>query len=385
MPDLTACEAKRTFIRALTCSLAPAVALLLAACAAIGPDRTAQGLDEFPPSLSPVPRPSIGTTRQAYAKLGAGVNLGNMLDAPHEGDWGSRVQDEYPAVIKEAGFGHVRLPVRWSAHASRDASARIDPAFMARVDDVVGRLLAQGLTVVLDMHHYRQLDGDPLDPGDLKVDASDVKPRFLSMWRQIAEHFSGRSERLWFELYNEPHGSLTAAAWNDLASRALRAVRTSNPDRVVVIGPAQWNSAGALESLTLPADANLVVTIHDYEPFLFTHQGATWNAPVSARPTGVRCCDAQQRQQLTEPLAIGARWAERHGVPLWLGEFGSYGGPSAQPNDMAARAEYTRLVRDAAEERGIAWAYWEFDAGFGIYDRKARQWREPLRRALLAR
>jgi endoglucanase len=329
--------------------------------------------------------PSIGTpTRQAFAKLGAGVNLGNMLDAPHEGDWGSRVQDGYPAAIRQAGFGHVRLPVRWSAHAGRDASAQIDPVFMARVDDVVDRLLAQGLTVVLDMHHYRQLDGDPLDPGDLEVNVFDLKSRFLSMWQQIAEHFSGRSERLWFELYNEPHGLQTATAWNDLASRALRVVRASNPERVVVIGPAQWNSARALESLTLPADANLVVTIHDYEPFLFTHQGATWNAPLSARPTGVRCCDAQQRQQLTEPLAIAARWAERHGVPLWLGEFGSYGGPSTQPNDMVSRAEYTRLVRDAAEERGIAWAYWEFDSGFGIYDRKTRQWREPLRRALLA-
>jgi len=357
-------------------SLAAVVVLLLAGCAAIGPDRTA---------LSPGQVPSIGThTRQAFATLGAGVNLGNMLDAPHEGDWGSRVQDEYPAVIREAGFGHVRLPVRWSAHAGRDASAQIDPVFMARVDDVVDRLLAQGLTVVLDMHHYRQLDGDPLDPGDLAVDVSDVKPRFLSMWRQIADHFSGRSERLWFELYNEPHGLQTATAWNDLASRALRVVRASNPERVVVIGPAQWNSARALESLTLPADANLVVTIHDYEPFLFTHQGATWNAPLSARPTGVRCCDAQQRQQLAEPLALGARWAERHGVPLWLGEFGSYGGPSTRPNDMVSRAEYTRLVRDAAEARGIAWAYWEFDSGFGVYDRQAQQWREPLRRALLA-
>jgi len=373
-------------VQKFTCCLMAAGVFLLAGCATVSPDRTAQSLDSFPPTLASVPMPAISAhTRQAFAKLGAGVNFGNMLDAPHEGDWGSRVQDDYPAFVRQAGFGHVRLPVRWSAHAGRDASAQIDPVFMARVDEVVDRLLAQGLTVVLDMHHYRQLDGDALDAGDAKVDASDVKLRFLSMWRQIAEHFSGRSERLWFELYNEPHGSLTSAGWNDLASRALRVVRASNPERVVVIGPVQWNSARALESLVLPPDANLVVTIHDYEPFLFTHQGATWNAPVSARPTGVRCCDAQQRQQLTGPLDIGARWAEHHGVPLWLGEFGSYGGPPTRPNDMVSREEYTKLVREAAEQRGIAWAYWEFDAGFGIYDSKSREWREPLRRALLPR
>jgi len=370
-------------VQKFTCCLLAAGVFLLAGCATVSQDRTAQSLDSFSPTIASVSMPAISAqTRQAFDRLGAGVNFGNMLDAPYEGAWGSRVKDDYPALVKQAGFGHVRLPVRWSAHAGRDASAQIDPVFMARVDAVVDRLLAQGLMVVLDMHHYRQLDADALDAGEVKVDAADVKLRFLSMWRQIAEHFSGRSERLWFELYNEPHGSQTAAAWNDLASRALRVVRASNPERVVVIGPVQWNSAHALASLTLPPDANLVVTIHDYEPFVFTHQGATWIAPSSGRPTGVRCCDPQQRQQLAETLDIGARWAKRHGVPLWLGEFGSYGGPPNRPNDMASRAEYTRLVRDAADQRGIPWTYWEFDAGFGIYDRESREWREPLRRAL---
>jgi endoglucanase len=279
----------------------------------------------------------------------------------------------------------VRLPVRWSAHAGRDAQAHIDPAFMARVDSVVDRLLAQGFTVVLNMHHYRQLDGDRLDVGELAVERRDLKPRFLAMWRQIAEHFAGRSDRLWFELYNEPHGEQTAAVWNALASRALQVVRASNPGRVVVIGPVQWNSARALDDLVLPADAHLVVTVHDYEPLRFTHQQAAWAGPELARASGIRCCNAQQRQQLTEPLVIGGLWAEHHGVPLWLGEFGSYGGPPNRSNDIASRAEYTRLVRDAAEQRGIAWAYWELDSGFGAYDPDARQWREPLRQALLGR
>ena len=356
--------------------------LLLAGCT-IQAQNADDGLGGFPRSAASMqPSPASTKTRAAFARLGPGVNLGNMLDAPREGDWGSRVQDEYPSMLRQAGFRHVRLPVRWSAHASRDASAQIDPAFMARVDGVVDRLLAQGLTVVLDMHHYRQLDGDLLDAGESAVDHHDLKLRFLSMWRQIAEHFADRSERLWFELYNEPHGEQTAASWSDLASRALRVVRTSNPERVVVLGPVQWNSAHALKDLVLPLDTSLVVTIHDYEPFLFTHQGATWASPASVHPRGVRCCDAQQRRQLAEPLAIGARWAERHDVPLWLGEFGSYGGPAAQPNDIGSRAEYTRLVRAAAEQHGIAWAYWELDAGFGIYDPEARQWREPLRGAL---
>jgi endoglucanase len=31
----------------------------------------------------------------------------------------------------------------------------------------------------------------------------------------------------------------------------------------------------------------------------------------------------------------------------------------------------------------MAWAYWEFGAGFGIFDREANGWRTPLLRALL--
>ena len=337
---------------------------------------------EMPATTAPVA--ASPSTRAAFAQLGPGINFGNMLDAPSEGAWGSYVRDEYAALAWHAGFRHVRLPVRWSAHATRDAEARIDPAFMQRVDAVVIRLLDAGFTVVVNMHHYRQLDGDRLDDGEFAVDPAVVRLRFLAMWRQIAAHFSGRMPRLWLELYNEPHGALSAADWNTLASRALRAVRATNPERIVVIGPVRWNSADALDQLELPADAQLVATVHDYEPFNFTHQQARWAGPEVAHTRGVRCCDGEQRRRLARPLDVAQRWAARHDVPMWLGEFGSYAGPPTQPNDMAARAEYTRLVRAAAEQRGLAWAYWELDSGFGVYDPRARAWREPLRGALLS-
>jgi endoglucanase len=341
-------------------------------------------LAEYPESTAgAAPLPASPSTRAAFAQLGPGINFGNMLEAPSEGAWGSRVRDEYAAMVWQAGFRHVRLPVRWSAHATRDAQARIDPAFMQRVDAVVTRLLDQGFTVVLNMHHYRQLDGDRLDNGEFAVDRDVVRVRFLAIWRQIATHFAGRSPRLWFELYNEPHGDQSAAAWNSLASRALRTVRETNPERIVVVGPVRWNSADALDQLALPADAQLVATVHDYQPFDFTHQQAEWAGPEVARKRGVLCCDTEQRRKLVRPLDIAQQWAARHDMPMWLGEFGSYGGPPAVPNDMGSRAEYTRLVREAAEQRGIAWAYWELDSGFGVYDPQARTWRAPLRSALL--
>jgi len=57
--------------------------------------------------------------RAAAAKLGRGINLGNALEAPKEGEWGVQLKAEYFPAIKKAGFATVRLPVRWSAHGKR--------------------------------------------------------------------------------------------------------------------------------------------------------------------------------------------------------------------------------------------------------------------------
>ena len=44
--------------------------------------------------------------------LGRGVNLGNALEVPTEGEWGVVLKEEYFSIIKQAGFNSVRLPVR---------------------------------------------------------------------------------------------------------------------------------------------------------------------------------------------------------------------------------------------------------------------------------
>ena len=69
--------------------------------------------------------------------LRRGVNMGDMLEAPVEGDWGLFAQEDYFDLIKEAGFDFVRLPVHWNASAEPEAPYTIDPAFFARVDEVV--------------------------------------------------------------------------------------------------------------------------------------------------------------------------------------------------------------------------------------------------------
>jgi endoglucanase len=304
------------------------------------------------------------------------VNFGNMLEAPTEGAWGLTVTDDVIEQAAAAGFASVRLPVRWSSHAGVEGPFAIDAAFMTRVESVVDRLLAKGVVVVLNMHHYRQLDGERPEAGEPGVADAMVDVRFVMLWEQIAARFRDRGPKLVFELYNEPHGRLNGEPWNVLAARALRVVRRTNPERVVVIGPGGWNSAGELRLLKMPNDAHLIATVHDYAPFPFTHQGAEWVSP--APPLGVTCCSAAQRAEMTAPLDVARAWSAAARYPVFVGEFGAYG-----KADEASRVAFNRAMRDAIEARGMTWTYWEFAAGFGVYDPAARAFRRPLLESLL--
>jgi endoglucanase len=307
--------------------------------------------------------------------LGRGINMGNMLDAPREGDWGVKLEAAY--LDRIAGmFDTVRLPVRWSNHSAPTADAKLNEDFALRVDKVVDALLAKGVHVILNMHHYSQIHGDTLHPNEFAVEPDVVDSRLVNMWRQIALRYKDRSPKLVFELLNEPHGRLNGEAWNQLAARTLAAVRASNPTRTVLIGPGEWNNVTELPKLRLPQDRNLIVSIHNYDPFPFTHQGVEHLAKPF--PVGATCCDAGQRKSLVDALESARRWSQANGYPLHLGEFGAY-----EKADMKSREAYTRMVRDEAERRGMGWAYWEFASSFGVYSPKNDAWVEPIRRALL--
>jgi endoglucanase len=312
---------------------------------------------------------------EAAQRLNRGINFGNMLESPLEGDWGLKAEDRFIDLVGTGGFtSAVRLPVRWSNHASKDAAATIDPAFFARVDAVVDRLLARGATVLLNMHHYRQLDGDTLDPNEFQVEPQVVQVRMLSMWKQIAARYANRNDRLIFELYNEPHGA-QENSWNDLMLRAFRVVRDSNPERVVMIGPTTWNNWTKLKDLQIPTDANLILTIHHYEPFKFTHQGAEWVSP--ALPTGLACCDEAQTAEVARAIDEASTFSARVRYPIVIGEFGAY---SKAPQE--SRVRYSRLVRQLSEAKRIPWMYWELASGFGVYDPSTNQFRSDLFNAL---
>ncbi|MBA3773459.1 MAG: glycoside hydrolase family 5 protein [Ramlibacter sp.] len=346
--------------------------LLLAAVAHAQSGSASRGPARPSPACHAVTPETCATAKA----LGRGINLGNMLEAPTEGQWGVKLEPGYIDIVGKT-FTTVRLPVRWSNNAAKTADATLDEAFAKKVDQAVDALLAKGVYVILNMHHYSQLSGSALHWNEFAVEPEVLEPRLINMWRQIALRYKDRSPKLLFELLNEPTGRLDGEPWNQLSPQVLAAVRASNPTRTVLIGPGEWNGIPALPKLRLPPDRHLIVSIHNYDPFPFTHQGVEHLAKLF--PVGATCCDAAQRKELANALDSAHKWSHDMGYPLHLGEFGTH-----HVADIKSREAYARMVRDEAERRGIGWTYWEFASpAFGMYSPKTGIWLEPIRRALL--
>lgn len=302
-------------------------------------------------------------------RLGRGINIGNTFEAPSENAWGNPWNPEYFKIIADLGFTHVRLPVRWEPadRSMANAPYTILPAFMKRIQSVIDEALKNKLHIIINMHHHEALLDNP----------SGQKARFLSQWEQIASYFRNYPDSLLFEILNEPNDKLTPALWNQLAAEALSKIRETNPSRGVLVGTAEWGGISGLNQLQLPDDENLIVTIHYYNPFEFTHQGADWSNMEHVKDVIWYDSEAE-RETIHQEFEIVKQYSQTNQVPVHIGEFGAY-----SKADMDSRARWTTYLARWFEEQGFSWAYWEFSAGFGIYNPSAKQLSTPLVNALL--
>jgi endoglucanase len=303
----------------------------------------------------------------ATVQLIRGFNL-SYFESPNFQDNMTRVRHIFDAYAA-AGFNTVRLPIKWDDDAQKTAPYTIDPRLtFDKLDPIITEARKRGFTIVINVHHYDALMADP----------QGEEARYLAIWRQIAQRYDTQPGDLYFELLNEPKGEFNnnPELWNALIPRVVSTIRSSNPTRLLIVGPVRWNNINHLRFLRLPNDSNLTVTFHLYDPFNFTHQGASWvnpMPPVGTSWTGT----AAQKAEIDKKLDQAVAWAITNSRPLFMGEFGVY--DKARTND---RAVWTEYVHKAAEARNIGWSYWESDKGFGAYNYSTKQWVAPLRSAL---
>ena len=313
----------------------------------------------------------ISEPQDPYAqntKLGRGINLGNIFEAPEEGAWGLVMQEEFFGLVKSAGFESVRIPVRWSAHTEDSAPFTIDPEFLDRVEWAIDKSLENDLMVIFNIHHYEEIFDDP----------AGETSKFLSIWEQLSDRFKDKNENVIFEILNEPHGALTAELWNVLLPQALNIIREDNPYRTVMIGAAEWGGIPGLLKLNIPDDGNLIITVHYYEPFQFTHQGAEWvdgaNAWLGTTWNGT----TSQVNAISNHFQQIVDWGITNNVPINIGEFGAY-----SRADTPSRVRWTTEIVRFALNNDMSFHYWEFASGFGIYNPNTRTWNAELTNALI--
>jgi endoglucanase len=308
------------------------------------------------PLLSALPAQAGGPARLPIDHC---INLGNHLEEPSENAWGGkRLEPQDFRDIKAAGFDTVRLPVRWDVHSAPASPHTIDPAWLARVSDLVDAALAAHLNVILNSHNFELINSDP----------QAAAPWLADVWRQVARHFADRPRaHLWFEIENEPNGALTNANLLATLTPSLAAIRESNPDRPVVIGGGDWSSLAALATLELPADRNVYPTFHYYNPFDFTHQGASWVHPTP--PLGRHYGTPADAELLARDVArVKAYQARTHRV-AFMGENGA--------NDLIPldqRVVYTRAIAQAFGPLHIGVCSWGYTNTFPFRDNKTGQW-----------
>ena len=324
-------------------------------------------------AAEPNAAPAKSDPFQINKLLGRGVNLGNALEAPSEGEWGVVLKEEYFSIIKQAGFNSVRLPVRWSAHAIAEKPYTINPEFFKRVDWAVNCAIKNHLYVMLNIQRYDDLTADP---------NSYHFERFVALWEQIAEHYKDYPDYLLLELYNEPYKALSPK-WNDLLKETLPVVRKADPNRTIVIEPTIIIDPAfvvCLDKLDIPKeDRNIIVSIHYYTPLEFTHQGAPWMGQRSQAWIGTKWTGTDaEKKVVTDFFDAAAAWGKQNNRPINLGEFGTY-----KKIDTENRARWTKFVADTAAQHGMSLLCWDFCAEFALYDRDTKSWNKPLLDAII--
>ncbi len=305
------------------------------------------------------------------AKLGRGINYGNMMEAPSEAAWGNPWKPKYAGMISDLGFNHIRIPIRWepSARSMSTAPYTISASFLNRIKQVVDSVLDNGMFAIINMHHHEELFADP----------DGQKARFLAQWEQISAFFKDYPDSLLFEILNEPNNNLTPEKWNVFAADALKKIRVENPERIVLIGLAPYGGLGGLPNIELPDDEFIILTVHYYNPFHFTHQGASWVGDIANKWLGTKWNDSETEREVVEnEFAPLLRFSNDHKIPVHIGEFGAY-----SKADLKSRVKWTTFVSRYIETLNWSWAYWEFSAGFGIYDPLRDKYNQDLIDALL--
>ena len=349
-------------------------------------------------SVTTMQAQSFETAQEAVTNMGVGWNLGNTLEAhakkpnpdidsywgqeglESENDWGQpNTKPEVFKMMKEAGFGAIRIPVTWYNHMDKDGN--VNAEWMARVKQVVDYALAEGLYCIINVHHDTGADEAGKHVSWIKAEGANYeknKSKFEKLWLQIATEFKDYDQKLLFESYNEmldKYSSWNYAtsnksggyneteamdaykAINDYAQSFVNVVRGTegnNGVRNLVVNTygaccgGKWGSnelpMGPIREMKLPDDVtsnHLIFQIHSYP---------------GLKPNNLAAIKTQVTTMMSDLKTILAA----KGAPVIVGEWGTLNDDSDvnYNNNKTNYLDFCKHFVTEAKNNGIITFYW---------------------------
>ncbi len=297
------------------------------------------------------------------------------------------------SMIKKLGFGHVRLPIDMKYYFDPSKPFALKSDYVGELDMAISMLESYGLGVIVcpfGDHQNWLVEG-----------GSDREAAKAFSWT-LAKYLSKYDADLtFFQTTNEPPG--VGSAWQAVQTQLVSTLRDAAPKNTIITatplyyGSGSFGSTSAFTELSTYRDTNIVYGLHFYEPFVFTHQGASWAIPGMQYIDGLSYpanysqanaiandltwtygtpnepvvdlvryygIDQWNRAKLKSRLDQASAWAARNRVPMILDEFGVYG----VKVDDASRYNYLSDVRTIAESAGMGWTMWDFNTEFGVLE-----------------
>lgn len=325
-------------------------------------------------------------------------------------------------LAKDAGFDFIRLTVDPAIFLWKPTPAKTEK-LLKGVKVAIDVIRDNDLKVVVDLHSIPRSGGGMGTKQILATDAAFTT--YLGVVADVATLVATYPPAdLAFEPLNEPTIDCPwdkprdlKPRWPALLKKLHATARAAAPDTTLILSGACWGSAAGLVQVnpTRIKDQNILWSFHSYEPFLFTHQGASWSGghyqfvegltfpPKAAdkkhllriararldksyaKPSEKAKWQTSLKRDFNdyfnsghalraakEPFSLVQRWAKKHAVPnerILLGEFGVIKGDLSTPLTDQERAKFLALVRQEAEKRGYAWSTWSWTGSFGISEK----------------
>ncbi|MDO3628952.1 cellulase family glycosylhydrolase [Mucilaginibacter sp. BT774] len=350
-------------------------------------------------NISPIAPDANGmgsTATQLTTNITMGYNIYNTMEAPgDETGWGNpAITQSLIDLIKQNGMNAVRIPIQYDwSHIIDKKTAQIDPAWLARIKQVVQYCFNDHMYVMVNIHY----DGGWLDCTATGTKQDTINAKQKAYWEQIATTLRDFDEHLMFASANEPNAtdvptSATLMRYHQTFINAVRSTGGKNSYRTLIIQAPSTSidlanqylkSSNVYKVVSMPIDKvpnKMVIEFHYYTPpnFCILSADASWGKEsyfwgANFHTTNPMFLDRNSTYNEEQYVDSIFKTAKKNfiskGIPMIMGEYGTAyhadklkGYPADSLLSVNSQMHFYSYVTKQAKANGVLPFLWGSDA-----------------------